>query len=224
MDVKNLTAKAARVAAMRAAREKAFAAEKAAEVELLDSVVGSVEPALPALVSKIVGGEVGDAPWELRPVHLLSGGGYAQGVLVGERGWKETPDGYSGVRLFLMLDMTFLEVERTRSLSTCGWEGQTRGLTYGQVTDDWKIEMIVQRITEALDAQIAGSSEARTQAALARAERLRALSTLMRPYSEKGLARAKKSAAPHEEVLLEAIFGDHVERTTSPETAKRHVR
>jgi len=195
---KELAEKAARVAQVAAARDEAFEQAKREGAEMLRQAAKASRPGLKAVSSRIVGGEKRKRPEYIntkdfgRPEDL-------KGLLVAEAGWevRSEPGGslgfpeprYVGRRLYLTEDGRWIELDRdgpAGPLSEDYWDASWTYLEPEDVVGTWKAEKIVDAISAAFDAQLAGGNVARTEEARTAAERYRALSTLLTPPPRKG--------------------------------------
>jgi hypothetical protein len=177
------------VASEFSASQAAHAAAELAEGGLLRDVIAAIKPAIPALSSRIVshsyetGGRNGCNPVSRKSHHS------ERGFLLVD-GYESTMDetgnrgDLGGSRLFLLPDGRLAEVTREGSCSRWQgeadeWESTLDILAADVVVERYDIEEILATITEALT-KAAGSREKATAKAVERAERVSAISRLVR--------------------------------------------
>jgi hypothetical protein len=177
------------VASEFSASQAAHAAAELAEGELLRDIIAAMKPAIPALSNKIVkhsyetGGQNGCNPVSRKEHHS------ERGFLLVD-GYERTRDAtgnrgdLAGSRLFLLIDGRLAEVTREGSFSVWQgeadeWESTLEILAADVVAERYDIEEILATIAEALTKAV-GSREKATAKAIERAERVSAISRLVR--------------------------------------------
>jgi hypothetical protein len=177
------------VASEFSASQAAHAAAELAEGGLLRDVIAAMKPAITALSNKIVkyshetGGRNGCNPVSRKEHHRERGflifDGYGRiGDVTGNRG------AFSGSRLYLLTDGRLAEVTRKGSFSHWQgeydeWNSKLEILAADIVAERYDIEEIIATIGEALTKAV-GSREKATAKAIERAERVSAISRLVR--------------------------------------------
>ena len=179
---------ARQVAAQHAEMTSAISDERAAEEELLARIVDSVKPALRALSSRLLASERTFWPdsvstatersyHEERGVRLHGGGP--------SRDHPRANDGaIEGLDLVLLEDGTFARLDWTGTWTH--WQGRasvdestlTR-LSLRDVVDGWDVDILAAGLHDRLTAQLEGRAPKRTASARERAEKLRAVSSLL---------------------------------------------
>ncbi|HPA50134.1 MAG TPA: hypothetical protein PLP50_00915 [Thermoanaerobaculia bacterium] len=179
---------AANVAAQHDEMTAAVEEERAAEERLLGQLVEAVRPALRALSSRLLASERTFWPDNVstatekdyhdeRGVRLAGSGP--------ERDHPRANDGgIEGTDLVLLEDGTFARLDWSGSWSR--WQGAashedsalTR-ISLRDVVDGWDVDQLAAALHERLEAQMAGRAPKRTASARERAEKLRAVSSLL---------------------------------------------
>lgn len=191
-DLSALASLANTVAAQHSELVDAVAAERAANVALLDAVVERIRPALRALASRI---KTGERTWWIGTTHTDTECTWSsdRGLYVGaadvgpERsnpGRDQNRGGYRGFDLFLTSDGRWLELAYTGGWSI--WQGEetewTAAETYvdtATVERDWGGTDVIPRIVAALQSHADGKAPERAKAARERAERIAAVARLI---------------------------------------------
>lgn len=180
------------VAAVHAEHEAASKLAVDADAALLEHVVALIEPALPALTSRVqissrTDGLATDredttdifADWRGVYVKLTE---YAAGP---ERVTPRANDGaYAGVDLFLDVDGRFYELEYAGrwskyQSSTSGWEASVRPMALSEVADEYDGEEIAKVLLGSLERTQQGALGKRAEQLRAKAARLQAVVTLL---------------------------------------------
>lgn len=190
IDTNKIQQLAQQVAVQHAEYKEAIASERAAEVQVLEQVIALVKPALRALCGRIV------ATYDVsHHADVNYGGGVCKTTSREERGfciagdaraYEDTPQansgGYEGQGLWLLADGTLAEIAWSGNWSR--WQGSSWG--YASVLHpvtfsarEWKLNECLESIESALAKQLAGNKPAVTEAALARATKLRAAVVLL---------------------------------------------
>jgi hypothetical protein len=188
--IEQIKAKADRVAAEHADVLAAKDAEEAAEAALLEKVVEAVRPALRALASRVKTADrvehFADVDRQRETETLATWRGLC---LTGTPGpLRDNPrdnrGSYEGSDLFLLVDGTFVELAYGGSWSrwqgsSWGWKTTERTMTIAEVAHEYKLEPIVEALSEALDQHTQGGRPARAKAMRERAAKLAALVALI---------------------------------------------
>jgi hypothetical protein len=166
----------------------AIGEERQAAAALLEKIVDASRPALRALSSRILASERVFWPDSVstateRSFHdergvRLAGSGP-------KRDYPRANDGaVEGTDLYLLADGTFARLEWEGSWTK--WQGRASEetstltpITALEVVADWPLEDVVDELAERLRHQLAGRAEKTTATAIFRAERLRAVSTIL---------------------------------------------
>lgn len=155
-----IAAKAPIVGEQRLAQETAIANERRAWLELLETLVDAVKPALHAITSRLT---------------FLDMAGESQKVIQGVAVVR-TPGDDTG--LYITSDADWLH----RHLGTLGddipWY-QHNVLSNEQVLEEFDVNAIASRLSDLLDQQLEGASKIRTESANKKAGKLRAVATLL---------------------------------------------
>jgi hypothetical protein len=197
VDVNELRARALRLAQLGAEKLHAFAEEMDAEAMFLDAVVAAIQPALPVLCSRIkatsqpVGGGV---TWTYLsdPEQPLT---EALGVAVYESAWGMVGEDLVEDRVYLLASGKWLfhrlEAEDPANGTMFGFKTSEAHFFVdthsfvrtmrGQV----RAEQLGEKISQIVDAQLNGDISKRTESARTRADRLRAVATLVRPPADR---------------------------------------
>jgi hypothetical protein len=197
------------VADINAARESAYAAERAAETLLLEEVAEEVRPALPSICSRILTGYDTSNGKDVKAWAADEHGTLIRGVLVQERDWfaakidADLRQELIGRRLYLLEDGTWFQHTRHGRHDVAAnaerWETIERKI-FGSAADvplgrrDWNPETIVDSLAEALTAQLSGDTAKKTAASTERATRLNAVAALLRPPRDRAPARTRTRA------------------------------
>lgn len=179
---------AANVAAQHDEMTAAVEEERAAEERLLGQLVEAVRPALRALSSRLLASERTFWPdnvstatekdyHEERGVRL-AGSGPERDHPRANRGTIE------GLDLVLLDDGTFARLDWSGHWSKWQGEGDLEESTLTRVSlrdvvDGWDVDQLAATLHERLEAQMAGRAPKRTASARERAEKLRAVSSLL---------------------------------------------
>jgi hypothetical protein len=183
-----LAALATQVGAQHDTMAEAFEGERAAEAALLEQIVAAVRPALKALSSRLKASERTWWPTSTetatertdhpeRGVRLAGSGP--------ERDHPRANDGQvEGRDLLLLDDGTFARLDWSGTWTR--WQGRTSAeesaltrISTLDVVAGWDVDEIASTLAKKLQAHVAGRSEKTTQAALARAEKLRSVALLL---------------------------------------------
>ncbi len=190
--VHEIAAKAAAVQGIHREHQAAAGEETAAALDLLEAVREAARPSLDALCSKLPTAFTADVVEDGKPPaeKRLSYGAQRGCVLLDRFGRDSDADGrhgrYFGAKLILVPTGSFALLEREGRWSSipgdrCGWSTTLRELDATEVLDVFDASEVVAAIHRVLDAQLSGAATRRTDEALARAEKLRAVATLLSP-------------------------------------------
>lgn len=187
-----LKAKAIEVGVASERRDKAFNELTSAEGELLAAVVEAVRPALRAISSRIptsggvqAMGDVNrqrDLPttyWEIPGFCVDDDRPGPQEDQVRDNGGS-----YTGADIFLLVDGTFVRLQYEGRWSrwqgsTSEWNVRASTLTATEVANITDVDEAIERLSKALDRQLEGGTERRAAKASARAEKVRAIRSLL---------------------------------------------
>lgn len=176
------------VAEQHATLQAAIDEQRQAEEELLEKLVESVRPALRALSSRL---KASERMWWPTSVETATEKTYhpERGVRLDgngpERDHPRANDGsVGGTDLVLLDDGTFARLDWTGNWTR--WQGRTSNeestlvrLSLREVAEEHDVDEIAARLHELLTQQLAGKAGKTTQAAKARAEKVRSVSLLL---------------------------------------------
>jgi hypothetical protein len=188
--IEKLKARAAELATVAGEQSRAHDVEGAAEVELLDSIVETVRPALKALASRIQVSHL--SQWvsssDTDETDLFMNG--VKGLrVIGDGAFQAHPSAnrghYAGNDLYLTTAGTWLELRYDGSWSRWqgegdDWTAEQERLNTSEVVERYSVADIIEAISSAVEAQLEGNRTKATKAALRRAETTNALVTLLR--------------------------------------------
>ncbi len=176
------------VAGQHGALQSAIEDERGAEAQLLEKTVDAVRPALRALSSRLKASE--RTFWPDRVSTATEKSYHAErGILVdGDGPTQDHPraneGSISGQDLVLLDDGTFAVLDWSGSWSR--WQGAPSSMqsaltpiTARDVVENYDAENIAQNLVDRLEAQVNGKATKTTAAARERAERLRAVASLL---------------------------------------------
>jgi hypothetical protein len=189
MNIESIAAKAAQVGSEFQTSVAARAERDKAEAELLEAVVEKVRPALRAISSRI---KKSNRTWWPDNVSTASEHSHFEerGLLVHGDAHPECDHpranrgSYEGGGLWLLTDGTFASVVYEGSWSRWqgegeSWTAELTPLTALEVAEGYDVDGVVAAISTAIDKQ-AGSREKPIKAATERAEKVRAVTSLLR--------------------------------------------
>jgi hypothetical protein len=161
--IRDLSEHARRIGIRHADQTSAWENQLAAKAEVLAAVVEAAKPALDALCSPVairgrVGGATEPMPW--RGLCLAGG----------------RPDGRA---LYLNEHAALVEVDFTYVDGT-RWESKWCPVTPRHVITEFELADLLDRLAEAMNAQLKGAAPERTEKLLARAAQLQAVALLVR--------------------------------------------
>jgi len=189
--VEALARQAHAIGTSHAANEDAWTQDRAARGELLDAIVDAIGPALRACSSRITC-EFTQSSAGITQKYLGVPGIYAgtTGPMKDIPHPEIEPRGngrgrYKGSDLFLMVDKTWLELSYAGPWTTIEGEigrciATTRTLGSVDVINEYNISNVVDSLAEALTREARGKRATRTAQLLERADRMRALTKLIR--------------------------------------------
>lgn len=183
-----LAALAADVSAQHDEMTAAVEEERAAEEVLLGQLVDAVRPALRALSSRLLASERTFWPDSVSTATEKSYHEERGVRLHGEGPSRDHPranDGaIEGLDLVLLVDGTFARLDWTGTWTR--WQGRTSleestltRLSLRDVVDGWDVDELAAALHERLTAQLEGRASKRTASSRERAEKLRAVSSLL---------------------------------------------
>ena len=188
--LQELTGKAGQVAQTAADSVTARAEQLDAEAELLSCVVERVRPAIGTLASRPVVASRTWWPERTCPTTDETRADWRGLCLTTPLGPVEdhpraNEGGYGGEDLFLLPDGSWRELSYSGSWSrwqgaSSSWEASPRDLSIRDVVREYRCQDLISRVAEALDRDLAGKREQAAKAARDRAEKLRALTRLLK--------------------------------------------